>query len=72
MEITITLFYYSNNKVENDILYYRIRTWEYIERNPCSPIYPNWYPGGKYRYHTKFYADKYRKTFLYEVYGGDW
>ena len=56
----------------NDTLYYKTRTWECIERNPCSPIYPNWYPGGKYRYHTKFYADKYRKTFLYEVYGGEW
>ncbi|MDY6018352.1 MAG: hypothetical protein SPJ15_01710 [Anaerococcus sp.] len=39
----------------------------YLERTTCSPIYPNWFPAGKYKYHTKYYSDKNRKHLIGET-----
>lgn len=45
-------------------VYWTRETWHYMQRNPSSPLWPNWTSAHKYKYYTKYYSDKGRTNYI--------
>lgn len=45
-------------------VYWTRETWHYMQRNPSSPLYPNWTSAHKYKYYTKYYSDSKRTKYI--------
>lgn len=45
-------------------VYWTQKLWTFNFRDTCSPLYPSWISGGKYKYKTYFYSDSNRNELI--------